>query len=55
MAEKNIVPNLEPEAADGNALFIPRQWLERFRQFMKREHKLNITQPIKGEEVSEYG
>ena len=54
MAEKNIVPKLEAEASDGNALFIPRQWLERFRQFMKREHKIDITQPIKGE-VSENG
>ena len=43
MAEKNIVPNLEAKASDGNAVFTPRQWLERFRQFTKREHKIDIT------------
>ena len=42
MAEKNIVPNLEAKASDGNAVFTPRQWLERFRQFTKREHKIDI-------------
>ena len=33
MTEKNIVPNLEAKASDGNPTFTPRQWLERFRQF----------------------
>ena len=49
MAEKNIVPNLEAKASDGNPKFTPRQWLERFRQFTKREHKIDITPLVKGE------
>ena len=43
MTEKNTVPNLEAKALDGNAKFTPRQWLERFRQFAKREHKIDIA------------
>ena len=48
MAEKNTVPNLEAKASDGNPIFTPRQWLERFRQFTKREHKIDITPLVKG-------
>ena len=55
MAEKNIVPNLEAKASDGNPIFTPRQWLERFRQFTKREHKIDITPLVKGEEITETG
>ena len=33
-------------------MFTPRQWLERFRQFTKREHKIDITPLIKGEELN---
>ena len=43
MAEKIIVPNLETKATDGNPVFTPRQWLDRFKQFTKREHKIDIT------------
>ena len=53
MAEKNIVPNLEAKASDGNVVFTPRQSLERFRQFTKREHKINITPLIKEEDVAD--
>ena len=53
MAEKNIVPNLEAKATDGNPVITPRQWLERFRQFCKREHKKDITPLLKGEEVTD--
>ena len=42
MAEKNTVPKLEAKASDGNQIITPRQWLERFRQFTKREHKIDI-------------
>ena len=52
MAERNIVPNLEAKATDGNPVFTPRQRLEKFRQFRKREHKIDITPLIKGEEIS---
>ena len=55
MAEKNTVPNLEAKASDGNQIFTPRQWLERFRQFTKREHKIDITPLIKGEDITEAG
>ena len=55
MAEKNIVPNLEAKASDGNPIFTPRQWLERFRQFTKREHKIDITPLVKGEDITEAG
>ena len=41
------VPNLEAKATDGNQVFTPRQWLERFRQFCKREHKIDITPLMK--------
>ena len=55
MAEKITVPNLEAKAADGNSVFTPKQWLEQFRQFTKREHKIDITPVIKGENVIETG
>ena len=48
MAEKNIVPNLETKATDGNPVYTPRQWLERFKQFTEREHKIDITPLLKG-------
>ena len=55
MAEKNIVPNLEARASDGNAVFTLRQWLERFRQFTKREHKIDTQPLIKREDITETG
>ena len=53
MAERNTVPNLETKATDGNPVFTPRQWLERFRQFCKREHKIDITPLLKGENITD--
>ena len=55
MAKKNIVPNLEAKASDGNPIFTPKQWLERFRQFSKREHKNDITPLVKGEDITGTG
>ena len=55
MAEKNIVPNLETKATDGNPVFTPRQWLERFKQITKREHKRDITPLLKGEDITDSG
>ena len=55
MAEKNIVPNLETKATYGNPVFTPRQWLEKFKQFTKREHKIDITTLLKGEELTPVG
>ena len=53
MVERNTVPNLETKATDGNPVFTPRQWLERFRQFCKREHKIDITPLLKGENITD--
>ena len=50
MTEKTTVPNIEARASDG--IFTPRQWLERFRQFTKREHKIDIAPLIKGEDIT---
>ena len=55
MAEKNIVPNLETRATCGIPAFTSRQWLEIFRQFCKREHKIDIAPLLKGEDVIETG
>ena len=52
MAERKNVPNLEAKATDGNPVFTPKLWLERFRQFSKREHKINIALLIKEEEIT---
>ena len=54
MAERNIVPNLEAKATDENQVFAQRQWRERFRQFCKREHKIDITPLLKGEEITNW-
>ena len=53
MAEKNIVPSLEARATNGNPVFTPIQWLERFRQFCKRQHNLDIAPLLKAEEITE--
>ena len=53
MAERNTVPNLETKATDGNPVCTPRQWLERFRQICKREHKIDITPLLKGENITD--
>ena len=55
MAEKNKVSNLEARATDGSPVFTPRQWLERFRQFCKLEHKIDIAPLWNGEDVTDIG
>ena len=55
MTETNIVPNLEAKATDGNPVFTPKQWLERFKQFTKQEHKIDITPLLKGEDITDSG
>ena len=52
MTERNTVPSLEAKATDGNSGFTPRQWLERFRQFCKREHEIDIAPLLKGENIT---
>ena len=51
MAERNTVPSLEAKATDRNPVFTPRQWLKRFRQFCKREHKIDVAPLLKGEKL----
>ena len=51
--DKNTVPNLEAKASERNPTFTPRQWLERFRQVTKREHKIDITPLLKGEDITD--
>ena len=55
MAEKNIAPNLEAKATDRNQVFTQRQWLEKFRQFTKREHKRDTAPLLKEEDVTDTG
>ena len=56
MREKNIiVPTLETKTTDANPVFTPRQWLERFKQLTKQEHKPDITLLLKGEEITDSG
>ena len=52
MTEKNTVSNLEARDSVGNAIFTPRQWLERFLQFTKEEHKIDTAPLIKGEDIT---
>ena len=48
------VPNLEA-TSDGERRFTPKQWLERFRQYAKRKHKMDITEFIPGAEITQTG
>ena len=53
MTDKNIGPNLDAKASDGNPISSPRQWLERFRQLTRLEHKIDITPLLKGEDITD--
>ena len=50
-----MVRNLETKSTDGNPVFTPRQWVEKFKQFTKREHKIDITPLLKGEDITDSG
>ena len=50
--EKLTVPYLEEKTPDGKPAYTPKQWIERFKQFSKREHKMGITPLLKGEEMT---
>ena len=56
MAEENKikVPNFEA-TSDGKRIFTPKQWLERFRQYTKRKHKLDIAELIRRVEITQNG
>ena len=48
------VPDFEA-TWDGKRIFTPKQWLERFRQYTKRKHKIDITELIRGVEMTQNG
>ena len=54
MAEENKieVPNFEA-TSDGKRIFTPKQWLEKFRQYTKRKHKMDIAERIRGAEITQ--
>ena len=56
MAEnsKIEVPKFEA-TSDGKRIFTPKQWLERFRQYTKRKHKMDISELIRGAEMTQTG
>ena len=46
------VPNFEA-ISDRKRIFTPKQWLERFRQNIKRKYKIDITELIRGAEMTQ--
>ena len=40
------VPKFEA-TSDGKRIFAPKKWLERFRQYPKRKHKMDITELLR--------
>ena len=41
--------------SDGKRIFTPKQWLERFRQYTKRKHKMDIIELLQGAEITQTG
>ena len=48
------VPNFEA-TSDGKKIFTQKQWLESFRQYEKRKHKIDITELIRGAQLTQTG
>ena len=48
------VPNLEA-TSPRKRIFTPKQWLERFRHYTKREYKIDIAELIRGADVTQNG
>ena len=48
------VPNLAA-TSDGKSIFTPKQWLERFRQYTKRNYKIDIAELIRGADITQNG
>ena len=46
------VPNFEA-TSDGKRIFTPKQWIEIFRQYTKRKYKNDITELIRGPEMTQ--
>ena len=56
MTEESKIEVLNFEAtSDGKRILTPKQWLERFRQYIKRKHKMDITELIRGVEITQTG
>ena len=56
MAEENKIEVSNFDAiSDGKRIFTPKQWLERFRQYTKRKHKMDIAELIRGAEITQTG
>ena len=51
-ATQNEVPNFEA-TTDRKEIFTPKQWLERFRQYTKRKHKIDIAEIIRGADMTQ--
>ena len=48
------VPDFEA-TSDGKRIYTPKQWLERFRQYTKIKHKIDITELLRGAEMTQNG
>ena len=48
------LPNFEA-TSDGKRIFTPKQRLERFRQYMKRKYKIDITELTRGADMTRNG
>ena len=48
------LPNFEA-TSDGKRILTPKQWLEKFRQYIKRKYKIDNTELIRGAEMTRNG
>ena len=53
-ANQMEVPNLAA-TSDGKRIFTPEQWLERFRQYTKMKYRIDLTEIIRGAEMTHNG
>ena len=53
--ESRIEVPIFEATSDGKRIFTPKQWLERFRQYTKRKHKMVTTELIRGAEITQTG
>ena len=50
--DKVPVPYFETVGSDGKLIYQPKQWLERFRQYIKRTEKIDIVEIMNEETVT---
>ena len=53
-AKQIEVPNFEA-TSDGKRISTSKEWLERLRQYTKRKYKIDITEMIRGAEMTQNG